>query len=80
MKKLGKTGEAEKLLLESLATTEKNIATLEGGVDAKNHLWAAMATSGLGRKEISDAYLKKALELDPSNRWIPFFARLRWWE
>ena len=78
MKKLGKTAEAENILHESLPRAEKTIATLEGRADAKNYLWAAMAASGLARTERSNAYLKKARELDPSNRWIPFFARLRW--
>ncbi len=70
---LGKNKEAEELFRAMKARSEDEIQQ-EGRVSSRFYLWASMSSHALGDDDKALEYLRKAIELDPSDRWAVFFA------
>jgi len=76
LRKIGKNKEAEKLLKE-LRKKSQVLIELTWRVKPQYCLWASRACYGLGNKSKAEEYLKKAVETDPSYRWLVLFVAER---
>jgi tetratricopeptide (TPR) repeat protein len=63
---------ALRLLKKQIDVNQKNIR-LSWKENSNYYLNMAMAYSALGKKEKADEYFEKALEINPSDRWIIFY-------
>jgi tetratricopeptide (TPR) repeat protein len=70
---LGKEREAEGLLKDMKARSE-DVIQQDRRVSPQHYLWASMSCHALGDDTRAKEYLTKAIELDPSYRWVAFFA------
>jgi tetratricopeptide (TPR) repeat protein len=73
LRKLGKTKEADGLLAEMKMRIE-DLIQHGRKIPSQYYLWAAMACHALGNDNQAKEYLINAIELDPSDRWVAFFA------